>query len=306
MTYPTECAPLSSPDRPITDRASCVDELPFHRRALATPRHRWWRPIITVLASGLVYAVLMMLVIVTLVLTLPSAPIVEDESIDMSNPWVAMAVMIVLALMIPALAIGLWLGERRTLGSMTSVAGRLRLRLLGRYGLLALGCVGLSLGIAVAFDLATGAGQQPSWSSSSLGLLACAMFLVPFQAAAEEYVFRGLPQQVLGSWVKTPWWGILAPVPLFVIGHDYDLPGQLSVAVFAIVAGILTWRTGGLEAAIALHIVNNALIFVLGAIGLADLNATTGSWPAFAVDLAGIAVYSVVVLRSHAADQAGR
>ena len=48
---------------PAWGRIEGVDELPFHRRALATPRHRWWRPIITVLASGLVYAVLMMLVI---------------------------------------------------------------------------------------------------------------------------------------------------------------------------------------------------------------------------------------------------
>jgi hypothetical protein len=36
-------------------------------------------------------------------------------------------------------------------------------------------------------------------------------------------------------------------VPLFVLGHGYDLLGQIGVGLFAVAAGWLTWRTGGLE-----------------------------------------------------------
>ncbi|MDN6201465.1 MAG: CPBP family intramembrane metalloprotease, partial [Micrococcaceae bacterium] len=75
------------------------------------------------------------------------------------------------------------------------------------------------------------------------------------------------------GWLRHPAFAILLPVPLFVIGHDYELLGQIDIAVFAIAAGWLSWRTGGLEAAMALHIVGNASIFVFVAFGVADANA---------------------------------
>lgn len=44
------------------------------------------------------------------------------------------------------------------------------------------------------------------------------------------------------------------------------------MAAFALAAGVLVWRTGGIEAAIALHVVNNSLVFAFGAVGWLDLN----------------------------------
>ncbi len=79
-------------------------------------------------------------------------------------------------------------------------------------------------------------------------------------------------------------------MPLFVLGHGYDIWGAASVGMFAIVAAWLTWRTGGLEAAISLHIVNNVLIFLLGSVTLVDANATSGT----AVDLLASALAMVV------------
>lgn len=67
-------------------------------------------------------------------------------------------------------------------------------------------------------------------------------------------------------------------LPLFVLGHNYDAWGLASVGVFAAVTTWLTWRTDGLEAAVALHAVNNMLVFTLAAFGIADLNATTTTW----------------------------
>lgn len=104
-----------------------------------------------------------------------------------------------------------------------------------------------------------------------------AVVLVPLQSAAEEYVFRGQLMQTIGSWLKRPAFAILLPVPLFVVGHDYDLWGQLDIAVLALAAGWLAWRTGGLEAPIALHLVNNVLFTVMTAFGYADPNSTHGT-----------------------------
>ncbi len=81
--------------------------------------------------------------------------------------------------------------------------------------------------------------------------------------------------QLVGSWLRHPAFAILLPVPLFVLGHGYDVWGAASVGLFAVVAAWLTWRTGGLEAAISLHIVNNLLIFLLGSVAVVDANATS-------------------------------
>jgi membrane protease YdiL (CAAX protease family) len=243
-----------------------------------------------VLLSAAAYASFFTIGTVALVLALPewterilAGPL---DTIDLADPVAAVFSAVAIALMIPAIAIGVRLAEGRRLGTLSSVAGRLRVRLLGRCGVLAAGV-----------HAATGAAPTPSWGASSAGLLATALLLVPFQAAAEEYAFRALPQQVLGAWLRSPWWGILVPVPLFVFGHDYNLPGQVSIAVFAVATGILTWRTGGLEAAIALHVVNNASIFVLGAVGLVNLSSSEVTWLAVVLDAAMIAGYTVLVLR---------
>lgn len=306
MTYTAQPSPLLLPPTLTAPTTPAPEEVPFHRQALTNPRHRWWRPIVTVLISLAAYGVLVLAAIVVVTLTSPELTMLLTADIfDMSRPEVAAATTVSLALMIPAIAIGVRVGERRRLGTMSSVAGRLRVGLLGRYGALALLCSAVSIGIALVTDLIAHPGLtlQPTWSPTSLGILACALLLVPFQAAAEEYAFRALPQQVLGSWLKSPWWGILLPIPVFVLGHEYELQGQLAVGFFALAAGILTWRTGGLEAAIALHIVNNALIFVLAAIGLADLNAIGGTWLGLLIDAAGVTVFCALVLRHHAKTQ---
>jgi membrane protease YdiL (CAAX protease family) len=98
--------------------------------------------------------------------------------------------------------------------------------------------------------------------------LVIVLLLVPVQAAAEEYIFRGYLMQSIGRWLRHPAFAILLPVPLFVLGHGYDLLGQIGVGLFAVAAGWLTWRTGGLEAAIALHVVNNLSAFLLSLVGV--------------------------------------
>lgn len=65
---------------------------------------------------------------------------------------------------------------------------------------------------------------------------------------------------------------------VFAIAHGYDLLGQATVAAFATVAGWLAIRTGGLEAAIGLHVMNNLAVFGLGALALGDVTrASQGS-----------------------------
>jgi membrane protease YdiL (CAAX protease family) len=92
--------------------------------------------------------------------------------------------------------------------------------------------------------------------------------VTPLQAAAEEFGFRGLVQQAIGGWVKPVWIAMLGSTILFAAAHtQYFGWATLDVAVFGGVAAFLTWRTGGLEAGIALHAVNNTLAFLFQATG---------------------------------------
>ncbi|GAB3184827.1 hypothetical protein GCM10027060_22680 [Nesterenkonia halophila] len=89
--------------------------------------------------------------------------------------------------------------------------------------------------------------------------------------------------------------GLQVPWPMlllaFVLGHDYDLPGQLAIAVFALGTAWITWRTGGLEAAIALHVVNNLAASLVGFGGIGDLAATEVGWPVALADAAAVAAF---------------
>jgi hypothetical protein len=104
--------------------------------------------------------------------------------------------------------------------------------------------------------------------------------------------------QSIGGWLRHPIFAIALPIPLFVIGHDYGLLGTIYVAAFAAVSGWLCWRTGGLEASIALHVVNNSMIFSLGAIGLVDANSTDTGVLDLVISLAMMLIFAGVVVRA--------
>ncbi|GAA0406680.1 hypothetical protein Acor_51500 [Acrocarpospora corrugata] len=171
--------------------------------------------------------------------------------------------LLVLALAIPVVLGTVWLIQRRRPGTVSSVAGRLRWRWL-------VACVPLGLLAVVVGEGAqqltlflSGAPVTYEWGGWApfLQAMAVILLLVPFQAAAEEYVFRGWVIQAFGAYMRNPW-------PAFIIGsagfaalHGYTDWGIAYVFGFGILSGWLAVRTGGLEAPIALHVVNNVIAF---------------------------------------------
>lgn len=250
--------------------------LAYHRLALSATRPRWWRPIATIaltLVLFLVAIVVLTIPLVALSLAVPGADgLIERtfESSDLSDPWVAATALLSIALLLPASLLGTRLVADRPVGTLSSVTGRLRRPLLLRcLGAAALLIVPVGL-ISVTVD---GGWRSASISDRTLPLLALALLVVPLQAAAEEYAFRGLLMQAVGAWVRHPAFAIVLPVVPFTLGHEYGALGLVDVAAFGLTAGWLTWRTGGLEAAIGLHVVNNASLTVLDALSLADGDA---------------------------------
>lgn len=94
----------------------------------------------------------------------------------------------------------------------------------------------------------------------ALRFTAYALAVVTLQSAAEEVIFRGALPQVIGTWARSPWvaYGVAAAV--FVPLHTTDGWGYVDIAVFAACASWLTWFTGGVESAVALHAAGNLLV----------------------------------------------
>ena len=120
----------------------------------------------------------------------------------------------------------------------------------------------------------------------------------PLQAAAEEYFFRGYLMQALGSIVPSPWFGVGTSALVFAIFHGVQNPALFVDRFgFGLLAGTLVLVTGGLEAGIAAHVVNNIFAFGYAAFmgGVATARGvTTITWAGAGWDLLGFALFGAV------------
>ena len=193
--------------------------------------------------------------------------------------------------------------QRRRPGTLSSVAGRLRWSWLLRCLLLAV--VALVLGqVAQAVALAV-TGEQVSemfgWAgwSAFLPAIIVIVLLVPFQAATEEYIFRGWILQAFGAHLRNPVWGIVLGSLVFASLHGYTWVGLVDVFSFGVVTGFLAVRTGGLESGIALHTINNTLAFGISA-AAGQLNDALQQgevpWQSLAGSVVQLAVFVIGVL----------
>ncbi|WP_166982250.1 CPBP family intramembrane glutamic endopeptidase [Paramicrobacterium fandaimingii] len=280
--------------------------LPYHRLARSTDAYRWWRPLVVGIVGVVFYGIFIVGCVIAMLIARVISPDIGtaldaftrgQAALDLSNPAVFAFTLLSLIYLLPSLFIAQLLAGTKPVGLLSSVAGRVRWGLLLRCLGIAAMVFALSQGVSSTIAAFSGDGIPAPLGISEAALpLALTLLLVPFQAAAEEYVFRGYLMQTIGGWLRHPLFAILLPVPLFVIAHGYDPLGQTSVAVFAIIAGWLTWRTGGLEAAIGLHIVNNVSVFGLGAFGLVDANASSLGIIDLIITIATTLVYATVVV----------
>ncbi|GLY05073.1 MULTISPECIES: type II CAAX endopeptidase family protein [Actinoplanes] len=205
--------------------------------------------------------------------------------------------LLTLGALIPMTLLAAWWVQRRRPGTVSSVAGRLRWRWMTTCALVAVPMMALNLGFVA---LLPGAGLEsgPADGSRMLVGAVVVMLLVPLQAAGEEYFFRGWLLQAFGSWMRTPWPGVVVSSVLFGLAHGLGSGWGLAAMVLCgLVLSVLTIRTGGLEAAIGLHVINNVAVFglliVTGAVDAAD--RPVAATEAIA-DMVMMALYGLAVL----------
>ena len=143
--------------------------------------------------------------------------------------------------------------------------------------------------------------QEVNEFTTMTAILALIVLLTtPFQAAGEEYVFRGYLMQALGSLFNNKWVALVVTSTLFASAHGVqNFPLFFDRFMFGLIAGWLVVRTGGLEAGIAMHILNNFLAFGF-ALTFADLseslNVSEVGWGNIPLTLVQAGAYALLVL----------
>jgi len=275
-------------------------QTPYHRLA-RTAAHRWWRaPLGTafILAAGVVLVMFVYAAFTTAALLAgrPDGPDGMPALGELGE--LALSFLTIAALLPVVLAAARWV-QRRPAGSLSSVTGRLRWGWLLTCLPVAVVAIVLVLGVSMllpgpAEESSAFAGWGPFAAATAVLLL-----VVPVQAAAEEYLMRGWVLQAFGTMLRGPWIPIAGQAVIFAALHGWGTPwGFADLVVFGVVAGWLTVRTGGLEAAIALHVVNNLLGSVILA-GYGDLAQTETAadlpWQLVALDVPVLVAYAMVI-----------
>jgi uncharacterized protein len=284
---------------------------PYHR-ILRTWTYRPWRVVVgtlSVLVAGVVVGPVVVLTLVSAgveVLGLGSASALM-RGLEPGSGAFSPAVLVVVNLSLAALIPFTWLAVRYLHNLRPRWLGSVRPGL--RWGMLAR-CFGVALASTlVAVVLSTLLLGEPAptaggGTAQSLGTTAAYLVIIaltsPLQSAGEEYLFRGYLLQGFGALVRAPWFTLVCTSLLFATAHGaQNLPLFVDRFAFGLVAGALVLYTGGIEAGISLHIVNNVVVLALAAVtGTLSqaLGTTQASWSLVVFDVAQFVLYGVLVV----------
>lgn len=296
----------------MTEPGIRIVEEPYHRLYRVQPTYAWWRPLVALLMTAAffvavsfavaipMFAVLLANGTIDLTGSVDPAEITAELLPDMAKPWTLLFGLGSIILVLPFVPLALRIAGIRPGGVRTNIAHSVTFRLRWRWLLLALlaSTVIWLLSLAAQLGVGVAAGEPIGAFTTDVGVYALSalivVLLVPLQAATEEYLFRGVALQAFGAWFRWAPVGILLSTLLFAVSHAYDVWGLVQVAVVGAAFAVVTVRTGGLEAAIGMHTVNNAggfLIAGTGALGPTGMTVETGGWPAVVGQLITMGVW---------------
>jgi membrane protease YdiL (CAAX protease family) len=274
--------------------ATAPSPLPYHRLLRALPGYRWWKPLVALVITGVFWIIFTTIVVlIGVVIAAAQGRITFDSTqgamsqtlslfgvVDAGNPLSVSVGLIGVATLLPATLLGYRIVGLRPLSVLRSVQFRIRWRWLAFCFLPALAItVAATLIEMLLFPLFQGGGGIVAPTISLGTFLICVLVILvvtPLQAAAEEFAFRGLVTQMFGSWLRPAWLVIVISAIPFAAAHTQYLGwATLDVTFFALTAGFVTWRTGGIEAGIALHAVNNTVAFLTLATSISGTTSTS-------------------------------
>ena len=108
----------------------------------------------------------------------------------------------------------------------------------------------------------------------SIPFLIAIFIAVPLQSIAEEFMFRGILMQTLGSWFNIPLLAVILQAIIFGFTHGYNGIGNIGIIISGLVMGFLAWKANGLEVSSAFHTANNLSFSLLVMFGIQSSTST--------------------------------
>lgn len=235
------------------------------------PNWRAWRPIVTIAVGAVSFFVISTIAaIIAIVVDHVSGrqditKITSMADLEMT-PMLFVCTNLSLAAFIPiSMLMGrLFFGQKGRF--LSSVAGGLRWKWLAI-------CLAILLPIWLSMMFASWLVEPSQFDGLAVNnetviFIAIILVTTPLQCAGEEFGFRGLINRSVASFIKPDkrilgvpagaLLGIIISSLLFMAAHAAsDIWLNSFYFLFGVIACVLAWRTGGLEAAIAMHVVNN-------------------------------------------------
>ncbi|NNG20387.1 CPBP family intramembrane metalloprotease [Naumannella sp. ID2617S] len=286
-----------------------VEESAYHH-FLRTPAFAFWQPIVAILVGAAVWLGASLIGSIPMITEIAAGRMKPEDLTAgkiLMTPWVLLGTNLSLAAMIPIALFGQWAFFRQRPRWIHSVVGRFRWGWLGIS--LAL-LIPLWFGVLTVQGLLGGAGltEDTTGGPSARWQLYLAIILIttPLQCAGEEYGFRGLVNRGVAGFFRSDKAGLVAGTlvssALFAFAHgSTDLWANSFYFGLGVVLALLAWRTGGLEASIALHTVNNLISFLAAVYyGQIDepmqMSGVTGDWTMIIAPLLGLVVVAILEL----------
>lgn len=238
-----------------------------------TAHDRWWMGLVGIVATLIVFFVVSIVggIVAVAVDLATGATSQEDAMAGKITNTPLLLLTVNLSLILGGLVA--WLAHRilhkQPWSRMFSVLPRMRWKWWG----LSLACTvplfALYMGIGFLFDNGAIQGSGDSsftFDGTALAYLLIIVLTTPFQAAAEEVMFRSYVPRVFGSWIPRVGGivGVIVATILFTLAHGASDPWLWAYyAVFGLVMAALTHFSGGIEAPVVVHAVNNVTMFII-------------------------------------------
>ncbi|MDX2026766.1 CPBP family intramembrane glutamic endopeptidase [Microcella sp.] len=241
----------------------------FYHEALSEPRRPWWvaaLALATFAVSAVVVSVVLSFAAVELDLflglTSPDSVAAGQFSI---TPTLFLANNLFLASLIPLSMLIQWAFFGVRPRRMHSIIGAWRWHLMGRAAQFIVPIFLLYTGVGLVLAAASLIAEPPN--GTTVALLLMIVLTTPFQAAGEEYAFRGFIARTVGSWSSRTEVsfaiGTIASSIVFALVHFAADPWLIAYyLVFAVGMSLIVRATGGLEIAVLIHALNNVLLLI--------------------------------------------
>ena len=233
--------------------------------------YKWYKPILVFIVAFVVIMILdgLILLIFNYTLGFEFVKNVFSGGYELFNSAIGLLfVDSFIITIIPSLYIASKIVKDRPFSSYSSSRGGWNFRLY----LKAL-IIPLILYVSYAFIESVITGSKGTYQLS-IPFLIVLFICFPLQSIAEEYAFRGLIMQTLGSWFNIPVLALILQAVIFALGHDYNSIGLVEMVVAGIILGFFAWKTNGIEVSSAIHTASNFSVGLSVMLGLRTSTST--------------------------------